>query len=78
MGEMLLTLGRPGEAIPYFEQALERNTGRTLSILGLARAQEAVGEEAAAETRQMLANNWKADMATLDAIEYVWLTSNAD
>jgi tetratricopeptide (TPR) repeat protein len=78
MGEMLLTLGRPGEAIPYFEQALERNTGRTLSLLGLARAQEAVGDEAAAETRLKLAENWKAEMATLDATRYVWLTSNVE
>jgi hypothetical protein len=37
MGEMLLSLDRPGEAIAHFETALERNTGRTLSLLGLAR-----------------------------------------
>jgi tetratricopeptide (TPR) repeat protein len=76
MGEMLLTLGRPGEAIPFFEQALERNTGRTLSLLGLARAQEAVGDIAVAETLQKLDENWQANIVTLQAIEYVWLTAS--
>lgn len=76
MGEMLLTLDRPGEAIPFFEQALERNTGRTLSLLGLARAQEAIGDAAVGETLQQLDNNWQANIVTLQAIEYVWLTAS--
>jgi len=73
MGEMLLTLGRPGEAIPQFEQALERNTGRTLSLLGLARAQEAVGDPAALDTWQQLDDTWKADIEELRQTDYVWL-----
>ena len=73
MGEMLLTLDRPGEAIPYFEQALQRNTGRTLSLLGLARAQEAIGDPAAIETLALLDANWEADLDALLATNYVWL-----
>jgi len=75
MGEMLLTLDRPGEAIAHFETALERNTGRTLSLLGLARAQEAAGDSAAQETWRTLENSWKAEMAKLRQTEYVWLST---
>ena len=75
MGEMLLTLNRPAEAIAHFEKALERNTGRTLSLLGLARAQEAAGDAAAKETWQVLENSWKADMAKLRQTDYVWLST---
>jgi len=75
MGEMLLTLDRPGDAIAHFETALERNTVRTLSLLGLARAQEAVGDAKAQETWGILENNWKADMADLRKTEYVWLST---
>jgi tetratricopeptide (TPR) repeat protein len=75
IGEMLLTLDRPGEAIAHFETALERNTGRTLSLLGLARAQEAVGDAKAQETWQVLENSWKADMAELRQTKYVWLST---
>jgi len=75
MGEMLLTLNRPGEAIMHFETALERNTGRTLSLLGLARAQEAVGDAKAQETWGILEGSWKADLETLKESEYIWLST---
>jgi predicted Zn-dependent protease len=75
IGEILLTLNRPDEAIAHFETALERNTGRTLSLLGLARAQEATGHPKAQETWRTLENNWKADMADLRQTEYVWLST---
>ena len=74
MGEMLLTLDRPGEAIAHFETALARNTGRTLSLLGLARAQEAAGDPAAQETWGKLEGSWKADMEKLRQTDYVWLS----
>jgi hypothetical protein len=74
MGEMLLTLDRPSEAIAHFETALERNTGRTLSLLGLARAQEAVGDPTAQETWGKLEGSWKADMEKLRQTDYVWLS----
>jgi tetratricopeptide (TPR) repeat protein len=48
LGEVLLTLGRPGEAIPFFERALARNPNRSRSVLGLARAASAAGDAASA------------------------------
>jgi tetratricopeptide (TPR) repeat protein len=75
IGEILLTLNRPDEAIAHFETALERNTGRTLSLLGLARAQEATGHPKAQETWRNLEDNWKADMADWRRTEYVWFST---
>jgi hypothetical protein len=69
----LLTLDRPGEAAAHFERALERNTGRTFSLLGLARAQEAVGDPAAEKTWMELRKTWKGGFSALIETEYVWL-----
>lgn len=71
MGEMLLTLERPEEALPHFQRALERNTSRTLSLIGLARSQEATGDPAAAETWELVRNNWRGDRDQL--AQYDWL-----
>jgi hypothetical protein len=42
VGEMLMDLRRPKEAIPAFETSLKRNPGRALSLLGLGRASMAI------------------------------------
>lgn len=42
VGEMLMDLRRPKEAIPAFEASLKRNPGRALSLLGLGRASLAI------------------------------------
>jgi len=42
VGEMLMDLRRPKEAIPAFEESLKRNPGRALSLLGLGRASLAI------------------------------------
>jgi len=42
VGEMLMDLRRPREAIPAFEASLKRNPGRALSLLGLGRASLAI------------------------------------
>jgi len=42
VGEMLMDLRRPREAIPAFEASLKRNPRRALSLLGLGRAAMAV------------------------------------
>jgi len=42
VGEMLMDLRRPREAIPAFEASLKRNPRRALSLLGLGRASMAV------------------------------------
>jgi len=48
VGEMLMDLRRPREAIPAFETSLKRNPRRALSLLGLGRASLAVKDMARA------------------------------
>jgi tetratricopeptide (TPR) repeat protein len=48
VGEMLMDLRRPKEAIPAFEASLKRNPGRALSLLGLGRAAMATKDTARA------------------------------
>ena len=47
MGELLLELGKPAEAVPEFEAALERAPKRSRSLLGLARARTRAGDAGA-------------------------------
>lgn len=63
LGEVLLEVGRPREAIEPFEHALRRNANRSLSLLGLARAKAAIGDAEAARERYraLLANFDRAD-----------------
>jgi len=63
LGELLLEVGRARDAADAFEQALRRNANRTLSVLGLARAETALGRVEAARRhyRQVLANFDRAD-----------------
>lgn len=60
LGELLLERGRPVEARQEFAAALVRAPGRGRSLLGLARAQHASGETAAAQrTYRQLAEQWR-------------------
>jgi len=63
LGEVLVEIGRPAEAIPSFEAALQRHPNRSLSVLGLARATKATGQAEASRRhyRQLLANYSRAD-----------------
>jgi hypothetical protein len=63
LGEMLIEAGRPGDALSFFRQALERNANRSLSVLGLARAAAASGDAVGAQEqyRQLLVNFRAAD-----------------
>jgi tetratricopeptide (TPR) repeat protein len=63
LGEVLLELGRPAEAVELFAQALGRNANRSLSVLGLARAAAAGGDASGAREhyRQLLVNFSAAD-----------------
>jgi len=63
LGEVLVELGRPAEAIPFFEAALKRHPNRSLSVLGLARATQAAGQAEASRRhyRALLANYGSAD-----------------
>jgi tetratricopeptide (TPR) repeat protein len=70
LGEVLLSVGRAAEARKEFELALARTPGRSLVLLGLARASLASGDRsaAAASYRQVLRNWHRADSGL------VWLT----
>ncbi len=58
-GEILLDLGRAAEAVEKFEISLLRMPNRPRSLLGLARAQAAVGNrEAAVEAYEQLTEVW--------------------
>ncbi len=61
LGELLLKDGKPKQAGEAFEFSLKRAPNRSLSLLGLARAQDAAGDKTAAATtyKQLLAN-WKS------------------
>ena len=59
-GEILLELGRPGEAAAEFERALARWPNRSLSLLGRARAAAALGDrESARRHYQQFLVNWR-------------------
>jgi len=76
LGEMFLHLGKPQEAIAEFQKVLERNTGRSLSLLGLGRAQELAGNGGEMQTWQQLDSNWRGDASKLRELQYSWLTSS--
>ena len=59
-GEILLALDRPADARREFETSLSRAPGRSLSLLGLARAASKTGDASAADDAYArLAGNWK-------------------
>jgi tetratricopeptide (TPR) repeat protein len=63
LGEVLLETGRPREAVEPFERTLKRHANRSLSVLGLARAAAALGDDTTARRHyeQLLANYDGAD-----------------
>ncbi len=69
-GEVLIDLGRHGDAIEQFAISLERMPNRPRSLLGMARAQAATGHVTeAAEYYQMLLNIWEGDDSFEGVIE---------
>jgi tetratricopeptide (TPR) repeat protein len=71
LGEVLVEIGRPREAVAVFQEALRRNANRTLSLLGLARAAQASGDLATARTQYgaVLRNYAGADAGLLELNE---------
>lgn len=69
-GEVLLELGRTKEAVAAFEQSLARWPNRSPSLLGLARALTAAGDQAGARARyRALLDNWKNADKTIAGLD---------
>ncbi len=68
LGEALLDAGKPEKAVELFNTSLLRTPNRPLSLLGMARAYAALGnDEAAGEQYRKLAEVWKdRDFPVLD------------
>ena len=76
LGEALLGLERPTEAREAFRRALERTPGRPRSLLGLARALAALGEEETSEDiLRRLAEIWRNADPQLEGVDEVNRTS---
>ena len=59
-GNLLLDLNRPAEAAHYFQKTLQRTPNRPKAIFGLARAAQALGDNAMARERyQEFLSIWK-------------------
>lgn len=72
VGEMLMDLRRPKEAIEAFELSLQRNPKRALSLLGLARAARAVKDQATMERAYgELREIWKKADPTLPELKEI-------
>lgn len=68
-GEILLELGRPGEACREFERALARWKNRSASLLGLARAAGKAGDSQVSRARyRQLLSNWSHADASLSEL----------
>jgi Flp pilus assembly protein TadD len=69
LGEVLLMLGQPSEARSEFERALTRTPGRSITLLGLARARLASGDTAGStEVYRQLLHNWQRADTRLPAV----------
>jgi len=72
VGEMLMDLRRPKEAMEAFELSLKRNPKRALSLLGLARAARAVKDQATMDRAYgELREIWKKADPTLPELKEV-------
>ena len=72
VGEMLMDLRRPKEAIEAFELSLKRNPKRALSLLGLARASTAAKDPATAQRAYAeLREIWKKADKTLPELKEI-------
>jgi len=71
LGEVLLEAGRPGNAVEPFERTLTRHANRSQSVLGLARAAAAMGDNASAGRHyaRLLANYDGADADLPELVE---------
>ena len=79
LGELLLQVGKPAEAVAEFEFALTRAPRRACSLLGLARAHRGAGDVAAARAAYgELASIWQVADADLPDLDEVRRAASAD
>ena len=72
LGETLLEIGHPAEALVAFEKQLDRTPGRNAALLGLARSASAAGEKSKADTAyRRLAQAWHQAELDIPAYEEV-------
>ena len=70
LGEVLLEVGRPAEAVVAFERALWRSSNRSAAVLGLARAHAKLGQrEASVRQYRQFLKNWHGADAGLRQLE---------
>ncbi len=74
LGEALLEAGNPADAVAAFDESLLRTPNRPLSLLGVARAHAALGNDEEAKARYaQLAQVWKgrdfAELREVDALK---------
>ncbi len=68
-GELLLRLGRSREALMAFEYALVRTPGRSISLLGAARAAQKLGDRrSAVRYYEALLDNWQRADADVEGL----------
>ncbi len=66
LGDILFALGQPAEAQQAYAESLRMNTGRSLSLMGMARASEAAGDrDSLAAAVRGLQENWSDGDADL-------------
>lgn len=79
MGELLLAADRAPEAMRAFNRALELTPGRSLSLLGLARAARKAGDEGAAgRALARLQENWRGADAGIAGLAEVTRSRTSD
>lgn len=61
LGDMLMELGKPGEALLHYEQALTRSPGRYNSLYGAAKSAEAIGDTPKANRYRKAINKLSED-----------------
>ncbi len=65
-GELLLQAGRPGDAVAWFERALQRTPNRSRAVLGLARAAAKAGDSGKSRAAyKRFLDNWSSADAGL-------------
>ena len=72
LGDVLFAVGQPEDAQQAYAESLRRNPGRSLSLMGMASAAEAAGDQhSVADAVRALQENWSQGDADLPALPEV-------